>query len=396
MKKISILLSIVAAVLLISVSCSKQTGNKALILTGQNTGNWQESSPVLKKILEQSGLFSCEIVKSPVKGGDMNGFNPNFKKYKLVVLDYNGDQWSDKTKAAFVEYVNNGGGVVVYRDAAFAFPGWKEYAEICGVGSTEGPYVYYRGNKVRIDSTAGAFNKPGRMREAEVRGRNMEHPVLKGLPVRWIHGKDSLYNRLKGPAKNLEVLATAFCDTTGGGSGRDEPVLMTITYGKGRIFHTTLGFADVNGGTAMLCSGFITTLQRGAEWATTGSVTQAVPFDFPTAAGAVLRTDMKILTLEDDFANIVNYEIDKTTKYYTDMQSHIRKSTGNPEERLKIEKMMVDVLKSTTATVESKKLMLRELSWMGTDYCVPAIKELAATAELKDEAEYALERLNAK
>jgi hypothetical protein len=396
MKKISILLSIAAVVLMVSVSCSNQSGNRALILTGQNTGNWQESSPVLKQILDQSGIFTCDILTSPDKGGDMSGFNPVFSKYKLVVLDYNGDSWSDKTKAAFVEYVNNGGGVVVYRDAAFAFPGWKEYAEFCGVGSSEGPYVYYRGNKVRLDSTAGRPAQPGRLRETEIRARNMEHPVLKGLPVRWVHGTDIIYNRLQGPAKNLEVLATAFCDTTGGGSGRDEPVMMTITYGKGRIFHTTLGFADVNGGPAMLCSGFITTLQRGAEWAATGNVTQSVPVDFPSAAGVVIRTDMKILTLEDDFANIVNYEIDKTTKYYTDLQSHIRKTSGNPEERLKIEKMMVEVLKNATATVESKKLMLRELSWMGTEYCVPAIKELAATTELKDEAEYALARLNAK
>lgn len=381
---------------MVSVSCSKQSGYKTMILTGQNTGNWHESSPVLKQILEQSGMFSCDIVTSPSKGGDMSSFNPNFSKYKLVVLDYNGDNWSEKTKAAFVEYVNNGGGVVVYRDAAFSFPEWKEYKEICGVGAQEGPYVYFRGSKVILDSAAGDFSKTRPAREAEIRGRNMEHPVLNGLPVRWVHGNDILYNRLRGPAKNLEVLATAYCDTTGRGSGKDEPVLLTVTYGKGKIFQTTLGFADIKGGPAMLCAGFITTLQRGAEWAVTGNVTQAVPADFPTAAGAVIKSDMKLLTLENDFANIVNYDIDKTTKYYTDIQSRIRKASGNPEEKLKIEKMMVDVLKNTTATVESKKLMLRELSWMGSEYCVPAIKELAATADLKDEAEYALARLSVK
>jgi len=59
-----------------------------------------------------------------------------------------------------------------------------------------------------------------------------------------------------------------------------------------------------------------------------------------------------------------------------------------------MEKMMVKVLKDKNATIESKKLMLRELSWMGSDYSVPVIKDLAANAELKDEAEYALARLN--
>jgi type 1 glutamine amidotransferase len=56
-------------------------------------------------------------------------------------------------------------------------------------------------------------------------------------------------------------------------------MLMAIRYGKGRVFHTTLGH-DV---AAMECVGFITTLQRGTEWAAIGMVTQPVPPDFPTA-----------------------------------------------------------------------------------------------------------------
>jgi hypothetical protein len=36
----------------------------------------------------------------------------------------------------------------------------------------------------------------------------------------------------------------------------------------------------------MQCVGFITTLQRGAQWAATGKVTQAVPKSFPTAEKA--------------------------------------------------------------------------------------------------------------
>jgi type 1 glutamine amidotransferase len=51
------------------------------------------------------------------------------------------------------------------------------------------------------------------------------------------------------------------------------------------VFHTTLGH-DV---AAMQCVGFIATLQRGAEWAATGNVTQKVPNDFPTADRVSLR-----------------------------------------------------------------------------------------------------------
>ena len=61
------------------------------------------------------------------------------------------------------------------------------------------------------------------------------------------------------------------------GSERHEPMLMAINYGKGRVFHTAMGHMDYS----MECVGFITTLQRGAEWAATGEVTQKVPADFP-------------------------------------------------------------------------------------------------------------------
>ncbi len=54
-------------------------------------------------------------------------------------------------------------------------------------------------------------------------------------------------------------------------------MLMVIDYGKGRVFHTTLGH-DTD---ALEGTGFIVTFQRGAEWAATGNVTQEVPDDFP-------------------------------------------------------------------------------------------------------------------
>ena len=174
---------------------------------------------------------------------------------------------------------------------------------------------------------------------------------------------------------------------------RDEPMLMAITYEKGRIFHTAMGHADDGGGPAMQCAGFIVTLQRGAEWAVTGSVTQAVPFDFPSAAGVVLRPDFKEITLDQAFEKIGSYDIAKSTKYLTCLQSHIRNSAGNFEKLLDLEKRMDKVLADKSASAEAKKLLLRELSWMGTDNSVNIIKGLTSDPALKDEAEYALARL---
>jgi len=400
MKKQYLLFIVAAGLISLFSACKNESGYKTLIITGQNNHNWKASSPVLKQILDETGLFSTEIMTTPDKGGDMKSFNPDFPKYKLVVIDYNGDSWSEKTNSAFVDYVNNGGGVVIYHAADNSFPKWKEYNEMIGLGGwgdrnqKDGPYVYYKNNQLIVDTTAGIGGTHGKRREYLVRTRIADHPVTKGLPVRWLHGNDELYSLLRGPAKNMQILATAFADSAaGGGTMRDEPMLMTITYGKGRIFHTTMGHADEGGGPSMHCAGFITTLQRGAEWAVTGNVTQKIPWDFPSAAGVVLRPDFKEMTLDQAFENIGQYDIAKSTRALTCIQSHLRSIAGDEAGTLEIEKKMVMVLKNSGATVDSKKLMLRELSQIGTDYSVPAIKELVSNTELKDEAEFALARL---
>ena len=56
---------------------------------------------------------------------------------------------------------------------------------------------------------------------------------------------EELYDRLRGPVKNMTVLATAFAE---GGSERHEPAFMTISYGKGRVFHTVMGHSHTSMG----------------------------------------------------------------------------------------------------------------------------------------------------
>jgi type 1 glutamine amidotransferase len=106
-----------------------------------------------------------------------------------------------------------------------------------------------------------------------------DHPITKVLPKEWMHVADELYANMRGPGANMTVLSTAFSDPSNQGTSHDEPILMVISYGKGRIFHTVLGH-DI---AALNCVGFMTTFQRGTEWAATGQVTQKVPADFPAA-----------------------------------------------------------------------------------------------------------------
>jgi type 1 glutamine amidotransferase len=112
-----------------------------------------------------------------------------------------------------------------------------------------------------------------------------------------MHQGDELYAQMRGPGKNMTVLATAFSDPANAGSGRDEPQLMVLSFGKGRIFHTTFGHDLV----ALSSVDFVVTLQRGVEWAATGNVTQKVPATFPTADTVSYRAD--IAALDPDFPN---------------------------------------------------------------------------------------------
>ena len=258
---------------------------KALLVDGQNNHAWKETTPVLKKLLEETKLFTVDVATSPAKGADMSGFKPDFAAYDVVVLNYNGDSWAAATNEAFEKYVRAGGGVVIYHAADNAFPEWKEFNEMIAVGgwggrkATFGSAVHYRDGKTVLDTPTTNCGHHAQRLPFQVTTRDPKHPIMQGLPASWMHVGDELYDTLCGPAKDFDLLATAHSDPSNKGTDQNEPMLLTIRYGKGRVFHTALGHDLV----AMSCLGFITTFQRGTEWAATGKVTQKVPPDFPGA-----------------------------------------------------------------------------------------------------------------
>jgi uncharacterized protein len=269
-----------------------------LLLDGEQGGPyhaWQETTPLLKKMLDQTGLFKVDVLTAPPKGGDFSNFKPEFSKYKAVVLNYDApdERWSDEIKAAFEKYVAGGGGVVIYHAADNAFPNWKAFNQMIGVGGwrgrteKDGPYWFYKDGKVQPDTTPGKAGSHGARLPYKVVHRVTNHPITKGLPTEWMHVGDELYAEMRGPGENMTVLATAYSDPANRGTGRDEPALMVLSYQKGRIFHTILGHDKA----ALNSVGFIVTFQRGTEWAATGKVTQAVPKDFPTAEKFTQRAE---------------------------------------------------------------------------------------------------------
>lgn len=262
---------------------------KVLILDGQNNHNWKKTTEYVLKALEHD-RFDVEVATSPKQGGDMSKFKPDFSAFDVVLSNYNGQDWSEETQQAFIDYVKGGGGFVCVHAADNSFGDWDEYNKMIGLGGwggrseKSGPYVYYNDEgKLIRDTRKGPGGGHGPQHDFVIQIRDADHPITKDMPRSWLHAKDELYDKLRGPAQNMKVLATSYAPRTKGGRDFHEPMMMTIDYGKGRVFHTPMGHVWGDGPPAPLkCVGFITTLQRGCEWVATGKVTIPIPENFPT------------------------------------------------------------------------------------------------------------------
>ena len=229
-----------------------------------------------KKINE----WKQETLKIELKSKKLwNAWRPQFDKYDVVLSNYNGQMWPDEVKTAFEEYVKNGGGFVSYHAANNSFTDWPAYNEMIAVGGwggrneTHGPMLRLREGNWTLDKSDGNGGTHGQRLPCDIILRDPSHPIVKGLPKEWKHPADEVYGKLRGPAKNVKILASAWSNPATGGTGEHEPMLMVIKYGNGRVFHTTLGHDTVS----LTGVGYQIVLQRGTEWAATGKVTQKIP-----------------------------------------------------------------------------------------------------------------------
>ena len=267
------LISFCLAAVILLIACGREPDNRdtffhkeairVLILSGRNNHEWRKSTPFLKDRLLETGLFDVRIEEEPA-GITANTLAP----YDLLVIDYCGPRWGAVTEKAVEDFVSSGKGLVAVHGANYTFGElellgdnhvrtgirempWDEYVIMVGGTWVEGPPKTAHGERHSF----------------KVRFTDREHPVAAGMAESFI-ATDELYGnpKLMGSAK---VIATAFSDTATGGTGKDEPMLWTVNYGKGRTFYTALGHNLA----AMSESGFITTFLRGCEWAATGKVT---------------------------------------------------------------------------------------------------------------------------
>jgi type 1 glutamine amidotransferase len=269
---------------------------KVLVIGGQNNHDWAKSTPYIQKLLNRSDRFQATVNNTPEPNAPptaWDAWQPKFRDFSCVVLDYNGQAWPERVRKDLVDYVRGGGGVVVIHAANNAFTGWSEFEQMVGLlwrGREYGSSLYLEddGKLVRELPGQGRGMGHGGQYDWVMTVRDTGHPITQGMPVKWLHKKDELYHGQRGPAENLHVLLTAFSDPAPGrgGTGKNEPMVWWVPFGEGKVVTNLMGHVGELG--CLECVGFQVLLYRSCEWVATGKCTTPLPRDFPTAEATSL------------------------------------------------------------------------------------------------------------
>ena len=218
---------------------------KVLLVTGDDVTpahNWRAVSQAIRETLLTSGKFDVRVCED---AGVLDSITA-LGRYDLVFFQmYNAKTptLSASAKENLANFVKEGKGLAIGHLSSASFKEWEEFHKLCGrywvMGeSGHGPRAVF---KARI--------------------ANKDHPITQGLAD--FEADDELYAKLQGDAP-ITILVEADSDW----SKKTEPLVFTVEYGKGRVFHETFGH-DTK---ALQNSTVQKLIQRGCEWAATGKV----------------------------------------------------------------------------------------------------------------------------
>lgn len=226
----------------------KVNGNiiQILLISGKNNHEWQKTSPLFTKIMEEDGCFKVTVTERPdtLKARDL-------KPYKVIASNWNAfpessRQWGETAEKAIMDFVNGGGGFVLFHAASASHYDWPEYQRMVG-------------------ASWGKNTRHGAIETFEVKVVDHRHPVTRGMNNFMI--TDELWVEMDQQSGN-QVLCTAWSSSGNNGRDQDEPVVIYRNQGKGRCFYLVLGHDE----TAMTNPGWKTLISRGTEWAATGKI----------------------------------------------------------------------------------------------------------------------------
>lgn len=271
---------------------------KVLILDGFSNHNWQLNTKLLRGLLQPTGLFEVSVSTCPpLNSPDREKWMPKFAEADVVLQTCSdisqrpAPKWPEPVKAAFVDFVKKGGGVLVYHSGNNAFPDWPEYNDIIGIGWR--PVTY--GTALQMDAEGKITRLPpgeglatSHAPRAEVLVKRLgDHAIHAGMPREWKSPMLEVYYDARGPAKDIEVLSY-------GQDPRNKhywPLEWTVKYGDGCVYSSTFGHvwsdeSETKQPVNLLAVDEQILLQRTLQWLAKRPITVAIPKNFPTAEKA--------------------------------------------------------------------------------------------------------------
>jgi len=211
---------------------------RVVIVTGQDYPGhkWRLTAPVLAEALGQDSRMQVSVVEEPKFLA-----SPELSQYDVIVLHFMDWEQPDPGPAAranLKRFVEDGKGLFIVHFACGAFQEWPEFRTLAGRVWDPELRAHDPHGKFRVEITA------------------TEHPITRGLKP--FDTVDELYTCLAGD-RPVEILATARSKV----DGKDYPMAMAFSYGKGRVFNSPLGH-DV---AAIKNPAVAELFRRGCAWA---------------------------------------------------------------------------------------------------------------------------------
>ena len=189
---------------------------RVLIVTGQDYPGhpWRETTPVLRKELEQDKRFVVRVIEDPHFLA-LRAIT-NYDAILLHFMNWEQPSPGERARQNLQAFMHEGKGLVLVHFACGAWQDWPEFVELAG--RVWNP-------KLSGHDPHGKFT---------VTPTSAEHPITQGMQP--FETDDELYTCLDGKTP-IEVLATARSKV----DSKDYPMAFVLHVGKGRVFHTPLG-----------------------------------------------------------------------------------------------------------------------------------------------------------
>ncbi len=236
--------------------------NKArvLVLSGSNNHNWQETTPVIKAALEESGRFRVDVAEqvANLKPADITPYAVILSNFNTFGKDASVQVWDAAMRKAVIDHLRQGRGLVIVHAGSSMFYDWPEFQKLaCGSWK---------------DGTGHGAVHVGRVVFTAEKS-----PITAGLEPFWIRDEFWHNTGVDPEAKALATVPPSDPSRPNEGGIVHRDIVHATEVGGARGFAIFLG----HDAAAMKNTAWRSLLQRGTEWAATGKVTLPPAKDWP-------------------------------------------------------------------------------------------------------------------